>query len=248
MLTWGGKKLLLKVTNLSVAYGKVKALKDAAFHIEQGEVVAMIGPNGAGKSTSLKAISGLLEAFSGQILEGEVLFEEKSIKNLRTDELANLGIALVPEGRRIFPSMTVRENLEMGAFTRKDQKSIIEDIDLVLALFPQLKARVSKRASILSGGEQQMLALGRALMLKPKLLLADEPSVGLSPNYIDLIFEKFIEINQNGISILLVEQNAQMALEICDRAYVFEVGKIALEGSKEELVNNEKVKQLYLGN
>ncbi len=239
--------MLLEAVNLSVTYGNVKALKDVSFGIDRGEIIAMIGANGAGKSTALKAVSGLLGAFSGQITEGEVFLEGKSIKHLRTDELAYLGMAIVPEGRRIFSSMTVRENLEMGAFTRNNRKLIAEDIDYVLTLFPQLKARANKRASVLSGGEQQMLAVGRALMLKPKLLLADEPSVGLSPNYIELIFEKFIEINQNGISVLLVEQNARMALEVCDRAYVFEVGKIAIEGTKSELVNNERVKQVYLG-
>lgn len=239
--------MLLEAVNLSVTYGKVKALKDVSFHIEQGEIIAMIGSNGAGKSTALKAVSGLLGAFNGQITEGGVFLEDKSIKNLRTDELAYMGMAIVPEGRRIFSNMTVRENLEMGAFTRKNRKLIAEDIDYVLTLFPQLKARVNKRASVLSGGEQQMLALGRALMLKPKILLADEPSVGLSPNYIELIFEKFLEINQNGISILLVEQNAQMALDVCDRAYVFEVGQIIMEGKKDELINNEKIQQIYLG-
>jgi branched-chain amino acid transport system ATP-binding protein len=239
--------LLLEAVNLSVTYGSVNALKDVSFQIDRGEIIAMIGANGAGKSTALKAVSGLLGAFSGQIAEGEVFLEGKSIKHLRTDELAYLGMAIVPEGRRIFSSMTVRENLEMGAFTRNNRKLIAEDIDYVLTLFPQLKARANKRASVLSGGEQQMLAVGRALMLKPKLLLADEPSVGLSPNYIELIFEKFIEINQNGISVLLVEQNARMALEVCDRAYVFEVGKIAIDGTKNELINNERVKQVYLG-
>ena len=239
--------MLLEAVNLSVTYSSVNALTDVSFQIDRGEIVAMIGSNGAGKSTALKAVSGLLAAFSGQITQGEVFLDGNSIKHLRTDELAHLGMAIVPEGRRIFSSMTVRENLEMGAFTRNNRKVIAEDIDYVLTLFPQLKARANKRASVLSGGEQQMLAVGRALMLKPKLLLADEPSVGLSPNYIELIFEKFVEINQNGISVLLVEQNARMALEVCDRAYVFEVGKIAIEGTHNELINNERVKQVYLG-
>jgi branched-chain amino acid transport system ATP-binding protein len=239
--------LLLEAVNLSVTYGNVKALKDVSFGIDRGEIVAAIGANGAGKSTALKAVSGLLGAFSGQIAEGDVFLDGKSIKNLRTDELAHLGMAIVPEGRRIFSNMTVRENLEMGAFTRHHRKAIAEDIDYVLTLFPQLKARANNRASILSGGEQQMLAVGRALMLQPKLLLADEPSVGLSPNYIELIFEKFVEINQNGIGILIVEQNARTALEVCDRAYVFEGEKIVLSGTKEELIENIKVKQSYLG-
>lgn len=240
--------MLLEVNNLTVYYGKIKAIEDVSFHIDHNEIVTLIGPNGAGKSTCLKAVSGMLDAFGGRIVKGEIFLEDRSLNNIRTNELANFGVALVPEGRRIFPSMTVRENLEMGAFIRRDRKaSIDEDIDHILALFPQLKTRINRQAGVLSGGEQQMLAVGRALMLKPKLILADEPSLGLSPNYIDLLFEKLVEINLSGISILLVEQNAQMALELCHRAYVFEVGSIALEGSKEKVVSNERVRQVYLG-
>lgn len=248
MLTWeGGEKLLLEAKNLTVRYGAVKALESVSFNVNEGEIVAMIGPNGAGKSTALKAVSGLLDAMGGHIEKGEILFEGKNIKGLRTDELVEKGISLVPEGRRVFPTMTVLENLEMGAFTRNDKTVIKEDIEKVLALFPQLKERRKQNAGTLSSGEQQMLALGRALMLKPKLLMADEPSLGLSPNFVDIIFDKLIEINKNGTSILLVEQNAEMALEVCHRGYVFEVGAIALEGKKENLIKNEMVKKVFLG-
>jgi branched-chain amino acid transport system ATP-binding protein len=243
----GGKGLLLEAKNLTVYYGMVKALEGVSFKVNAGEIVAMIGPNGAGKSTALKAVSGVLEATGGHIEKGKILFEEKSIKDFRTDELVMKGISLVPEGRRVFPSMTVLENLEMGAYTRSDKVSIKEDIDKVLDLFPQLKERKKQRAGTLSSGEQQMLAMGRALMLRPKLLLADEPSLGLSPNFVDLIFDKLIEINKNGTSILLVEQNAQMALEVCHRGYVFEIGNIALEDEAKNLLQNDEVKKAYLG-
>lgn len=238
--------MLLEAKNLTVCYGMVKALENVSFSVNEGEIVAMIGPNGAGKSTALKAVSGLLDAVGGHIESGEIFFKGESIRGFRTDELVEKGLCLVPEGRRVFPTMTVLENLEMGAYTRND-KAIKEDIENVLTLFPQLEERKRQKAGTLSSGEQQMLAMGRALMLKPKLLLADEPSLGLSPNFVDLIFDKLLEINKNGTSILLVEQNAQMALEVCHRGYVFEVGSIALEGIKEILVENEKVKKVYLG-
>jgi len=241
--------LLLEAKNLTVYYGMVRALKNVSFKVNEGEIVAMIGPNGAGKSTALKAVSGLLEATGGHIEKGKILFEGKSIRDRRTDELVMKGISLVPEGRRVFPSMTVKENLEMGAFTvASGQGSVIKErIEAVFDLFPALNDRRKQRAGTLSSGEQQMLAMGRALMLKPKLLLADEPSLGLSPNFVDLIFDKLIEINKNGTSILLVEQNAQMALEVCHRGYVFEIGSIALEGKKEKLVKNKGVKKAFLG-
>jgi branched-chain amino acid transport system ATP-binding protein len=200
--------LLLEVKNLTARYGAVVALKNISFDVGEGEIVAMIGPNGAGKSTALNSISGLLEAMDGSIDAGEILFEGRSIKGLRTDQLVAEGISLVPEGRRVFPTMTVLENLQMGAFKRNDKAAIQQDIDSVLGFLPQLKDRVKQKAGTLSTGEQQMLAMGRALMLKPKLLLADEPSLGLSPNYLELVFDKLMEINKNGTSILLVEQNA----------------------------------------
>jgi branched-chain amino acid transport system ATP-binding protein len=242
--------VLLEARNLTIFYGAakaVRALRDVSFRVEQGEIVSMIGPNGAGKSTALKAVSGMLGAYGGHIDSGDVLFEGDNIKGLRTDELVIRGLSLVPEGRRIFPTMTVKENLEMGAYTRNDKGRIKDDIDKTIEMFPRLRERMKQKAGTLSTGEQQMLAIGRALMLRPKLLLADEPSLGLSPNYVDLIFEKFVEINKGGTSILMVEQNAQVAIEICDRGYVFEIGEIALEGHKADLLNNEKIKKVYLG-
>jgi branched-chain amino acid transport system ATP-binding protein len=239
--------LLLEVKNLTVRYGPVVALKDVSFGISEGEIVALIGPNGAGKSTALKAISGMLQAANGIIDKGEILFEGTSIKGLRTDQLVARGLSLVPEGRRVFSSMTIMENLEMGAFTRIDKAMIKEDIDKVLAFFPPLKERLHQKAGILSTGEQQMLAIGRALMLKPKLLLADEPSLGLSPNYMELVFGKLAEINNEGTSILLVEQNALGALEIAHRAYVFGIGEIIHQGQSKELLNNKAVLNGFLG-
>ena len=238
--------MLLEARNLTVCYGMVRALEAVSFKVDEGEIVAMIGPNGAGKSTALKAVSGVLEATDGHIERGEILFERKSIEGLRTDQLVRKGLSLVPEGRRVFPTMTVLENLEMGAYTRKDKAAIREDIENILELFPQLKGRRKQRAGTLSSGEQQMLAIGRALMLKPKLLLADEPSLGLSPNFVDTIFEKLVEINRNGTSILLVEQNASMALEIAHRGYVFSIGEIVLEDSGKNLLESEEVRAAFL--
>jgi len=239
--------LLLEVKNLTARYGAVVALKNVSFEVGEGEIVAMIGPNGAGKSTALKAVSGVLTATDGSIDSGEILFEGNKIKGLRTDELVGRGMSLVPEGRRVFPTMTVLENLQMGAYKRNDKAAINKDIDVVLALFTELEKRVRQRAGTLSTGEQQMLAMARALMLKPKLLLADEPSLGLSPNYVELIFDKLVEINNNGTSILLVEQNASEALEIAHRAYVFSIGEIVLKDTGKNLLRNEKVKKAFLG-
>ena len=236
-----GGRLLLDAENISVSYGAVKAIEDVSFRVNSGEIVAMIGPNGAGKSTALKAVFGMVNIHSGVIS-----FEDKSIKGLRPDEHVSKGISLCPEGRRLFPSMTVIENLEMGAFLRKnsDTKAGIETI---LDLFPALKERSKQKAGVLSTGEQQMLALGRALMQKPRLFLADEPTHGLSPTYVDTIFDKFIEINKMGISILLVEQNARMALEIAHRGYVFEIGRILFEDTGKNLLKSEEVKRAFLG-
>jgi branched-chain amino acid transport system ATP-binding protein len=239
--------LLLEVKNVTVKYGTIEALKDVSFNINEGEIVAMIGPNGAGKSTALKSISGLLNANNGKINNGEILFQGKSIIDLRTDQLVSKGISLVPEGRRVFPSMTVLENIQMGAFQRNDKAAINKDIDLVFRLFPKLKERIKQKAGTLSTGEQQMLAIGRALMLKPKLLLADEPSLGLSPNFTELIFDKLLEINKNGTSILLVEQNAIEALTIAHRAYVFSIGEIKMGDTGQNLLENEELKKAYLG-
>jgi len=239
--------MLLEVKNISVYYDSLRALSDVSFRVNEGEIISLIGPNGAGKSTALKAVAGILDTNGGTIEKGAILFDGKSIKGSKTHELVKSGLTLVPEGRHIFPTMTVFENLEMGAFTRIDKVAIKKDIDRICDLFPQLKARLRQKAGTLSTGEQQMLALGRALMLKPKMLLADEPSLGLSPNFVDLIFDKILEINRDGTSILLVEQNAQMALEICDRGYVFELGSIVLEGNKGDLLENEKIRKVYLG-
>jgi branched-chain amino acid transport system ATP-binding protein len=239
--------LLLEVKNLTARYGAVVALKDVSFEVSEGEIVAMIGPNGAGKSTALNSVGGVLEATDGSIDAGEILFEGRSIKGLRTDQLVAEGISLVPEGRRIFPTMTALENLQMGAYKRNDKAAIQQDIDSVLSLLPQLKERIKQKAGTLSTGEQQMLAMGRALMLKPKLLLADEPSLGLSPNYLELVFDKLVEINKNGTSILLVEQNASEALEIAHRGYVFSIGEIVLEDTGKNLLRDEKVKKSFLG-
>ncbi len=239
--------MLLEVKNLTARYGAVMALKNVSFEVGEGEIVAMIGPNGAGKSTALKAVSGVLTATDGSIDSGEILFEGNKIKGLRTDELVGRGMSLVPEGRRVFPTMTVLENLQMGAYKRNDKAAISKDIDMVLALFTELEKRVRQRAGTLSTGEQQMLAMARALMLKPKLLLADEPSLGLSPNYVELIFDKLVEINKNGTSILLVEQNASEALEIAHRAYVFSIGEIVLKDTGKNLLRDEKVKKAFLG-
>lgn len=223
---------ILEVKNLSVYYGTVRALEDVSFFVNKGEIVAMVGPNGAGKSTALKAICGLVK-----INKGEIRFQNEDIRGFSPDILVKKGLCLVPEGRRIFTSMTVFENLEMGGFTvASGQNSIIKErIEKVLELFPILKERKNQKAGTLSSGEQQMLAIGRALMLEPLLLLLDEPSLGLSPNYVEIVFEKLKEINKDGTSILLVEQNIQKALEICHRGYIFELGSIALEGERENL-------------
>lgn len=239
--------MLLEAKNITVRYGSVIALKDASFQVHEGEIVAMIGPNGAGKSTALKAVSGVLKAVNGHINSGDILFNSNSIKDLRTDELVARGISLVPEGRRILSNMTVLENLELGAYTIKDKKMVDREIEIILTFFPQLKDRVRQKAGTLSTGEQQMLALGRALILKPKLLLADEPSLGLSPNFVEIIFDKLVEINRNGTSILLVEQNAVEALTIAHRAYVFDIGQIKMDDTGQNLLNNEEVKKTYLG-
>ncbi|MDH4163612.1 MAG: ABC transporter ATP-binding protein [Nitrospirota bacterium] len=227
--------------NIAVYYGSVKAIEDVSFNVNQGEIVAMIGPNGAGKSTALKAVFGMVPLHSG-----DMLFDGSSISALRPDEHVPLGISLVPEGRRLFHSMTVIENLEMGAFNRKNG-DIKADIENILDMFPSLKEKRKQKAGVLSTGEQQLLALGRALIQKPKLLLADEPSLGLSPVYVDVIFDKLIEINKAGTSILLVEQNARMALEIAQRGYVFKIGGIFMEDKGDMLIENEKVKSAFLG-
>jgi len=234
--------MLLEVRNLTVYYDTVLALEDISLSIKEGEIVAMIGPNGAGKSTALKAICGLVKPKSG-----EILYQGESINGNQPYQLVKKGLCLVPEGRRVFASMSVLENLEMGAYTRSNRKELQEYIAKVFNLFPVLKERQRQRAGTLSSGEQQMLAIGRALMLRPKLLFLDEPSVGLSPNYVDTVFEKIKEINKEGTTILLVEQNARMAFEYADRGYVFEIGKIAFEDKAKNLLENDKVRKSFLG-
>jgi len=236
--------VLLEVRNLTVYYDTVLALDDISFNINEGEIVAMIGPNGAGKSTALKAICGLVKPKSG-----EILFGGENINGKQPYQLVEKGICLVPEGRRVFTSMTVLENLEMGGYTVvSSQSSVIrERIERIFELFPVLKEKRKQRARTLSSGEQQMLAIGRALMLKPKLLLLDEPSLGLSPNYVDIVFEKIKEINKDGVTILLVEQNARMALECADRGYVFEIGKLAFEDKAKNLLENDRIRKTFLG-
>lgn len=240
--------MLLEVRDLSVSYGMMEALKCVSFDVGRQEIVAMVGSNGAGKSTALKAVVGTLEASGGRIVGGKIWFEQKSIKGLQTHELVRKGIALVPEGRRVFPTLTVVENLEMGAYTRSNRKSTLEDIEEVLVLFPIFKNKIKQKAGTLSTGEQQMLALGRALMARPELLLADEPSLGLSPNHVDLIFEKLVEINKQGTSILIVEQNAVMALEIANRGYLFSLGEITLSDTGKNILESEQVNNAFLGN
>ncbi|MDO8136814.1 MAG: ABC transporter ATP-binding protein [Candidatus Brocadiales bacterium] len=235
------KRLLLEVRNLSVYYGPLRALNDISFHVGEGELVCMIGPNGAGKSTALKAVAGLVRPRSG-----EILYRGDNIKGLHPETLVRLGMAIVPEGRRVFHTMTVLENLEMGAYSRRDGHSKRE-IEEVLELFPSLKDRRRQKAGTLSTGEQQMLAFGRALMSKPKLLLADEPSVGLSPYYINIVSEKLKEINKRGTGILLVEQNARMALEVSHRGYIFKIGEIMMEGSGKGLLENAEIRRVFLG-
>lgn len=235
---------LLEVKNISVFYGTIRALENASFFVSSGEIVAMVGPNGAGKSTALKAVCGLVPA-----RKGEIRFQGENIRDFTTDTLVKKGLSLVPEGRRIFSTMTVLENLEMGAFTVSSNRNPVvrERMEKVYELFPILKNRQKQKAGTLSSGEQQMLAIGRALMLKPTLLLLDEPSLGLSPNYVEIVFEKLVEINKEGTSILLVEQNVLMALKVCQRAYVFETGSIALEGEKEALMKDERIKKVFFG-
>ncbi len=233
---------MLEVKNLNVHYGVIQALKDISLTVNQGEIVTLIGANGAGKTTTLRTISGLIKATSG-----EILLEGKTITTLPAPDRVQQGISQVPEGRRIFPPMSVLENLEMGAFLRKDKADIKKDIEMVYDLFPILGKRRKQSAGTLSGGEQQMLAMGRALMSRPRILLLDEPSMGLAPLLVREIFEIIKNINQNGTTILLVEQNASMALSIAHRAYVLENGSIVISGTGEELAKSGEIQKSYLG-
>lgn len=234
--------MLLEVKDLSVHYGVIQALKGVSLQVEEGEIVSLIGANGAGKTTLLQTISGLLKK-SG----GDILFMGKSLNKANAKHIVKAGITQVPEGRHIFPEMSVYENLLMGAYLRKDKDGIKKDLEMVYQRFPRLKDRLSQDASTLSGGEQQMLAMGRALMARPKILLLDEPSMGLAPILVKEIFSIIKDINAQGTTILLVEQNAKIALSIADRAYVMETGNIVMCGSGEELAHSEEIQKAYLG-
>jgi branched-chain amino acid transport system ATP-binding protein len=238
---------VLQVKGLAVNYGAVCALEGADIEVRAGEIVAMIGPNGSGKSTTLRAIAGILPHYDGRIAAGEVTFDGRIINNLPPYELIKLGLSLVPENRHVFCSMTVQENLDMGAFTQSKPQFVREAQGRMLDLFPVLKERRRQRAGTLSTGEQQMLAMGRGLMVNPRLLLVDEPTLGLSPNFVDVVFDTLVAINKAGTSILLVEQNARLALEISHRSYVFEIGKIALSGESKSLSEDPRIKKAYLG-
>ncbi len=233
---------MLKVDDLQVYYGAIHAIKGISFEVKEGEIVSLIGANGAGKTTTLHAVSGLLKPTSG-----EVSFLSSKIDNLSADKIVKKGIAHVPEGRRIFSRLSVQENLELGSFLIKDKKFIKNEYERVLTLFPRLKERLKQVAGTLSGGEQQMLAIGRALMSRPKMLLMDEPSMGLAPILVKEIFEIIKECNKQGMTILLVEQNAKMSLNISHRAYVLETGKIVISDEAKNLLNNDEVKKAYLG-
>lgn len=236
-------KNILEVRDLQVAYGAIQAIKGIDLHIREGEMVALIGANGAGKTTTLKTLAGLLSPVAGQIT-----FDGKAHAAIKSYDLIRQGLALVPEGRGIFPKLTVYENLEMGAFSRTDGKDAIQaDIEHMFGIFPRLKERAFQLAGTMSGGEQQMLAISRALMGRPKLLLLDEPSMGLAPIIVQKIFETIVEVVKGGVTLLLVEQNARLALQTCQRAYVIDGGRIALEGQASDLLHNEQVQKAYLG-
>ena len=232
---------MLNVTDINVYYGAIQALKGLSFHVEEGEIVSLIGANGAGKTTAMHTVSGLLRSKTG-----DITFLGSSIAKTEPHKIVRQGLAQVPEGRRVFASMTVQENLEMGAFIRKGT-GIAEDLEKVFNRFPRLKERRKQLAGTLSGGEQQMLAIGRALMSRPKMLLLDEPSMGLSPILVQEIFDCITEVNRDGTTVLLVEQNAKMALSISRRAYVLETGTLFMEGDAADLLNNEEIRRAYLG-
>lgn len=233
---------MLTLENISVNYGAIEALTDISLNVNQGEVVTLIGANGAGKTTTLRTITGLLEPKSGRIV-----YEGKKISGMSPHKLVPMGIAMSPEGRGVFANLTVRENLEMGAYIRNDKKSIADDMERGFALFPRLKEREQQKSGTLSGGEQQMLAIARALMSRPRLLLLDEPSLGLAPLLVHTIFEAIDRIRAEGATILLVEQNANAALHHSDRAYVLETGRIVMQGISKELAQDPRVKEAYLG-
>jgi len=234
--------MLLELKNVVASYGNIKALKGISLSVEEGKIVTLIGANGAGKSTTMKTIMGVMKPN-----EGDILFEGQSIRGKKPYQIVSAGVVLVPEGRQVLQSMTVQENLEMGAYQRKDKAGIEEDMERVFAQFPRLKERLTQYGGTLSGGEQQMLAIGRAMMARPKVMLLDEPSMGLAPLVVQQIFDVVKAINQGGTTVLLVEQNARKALQIADYAYVMETGKIVLEGPAQEVASNPSVMAAYLG-
>lgn len=233
---------MLEIKDLEVYYGMIKAIKGVSFDVKEGEVIALIGANGAGKTTILHTITGLLEA-----QKGSVFFDGKDITKIPAHKIVSMGMAHVPEGRRVFANLTVLQNLKMGAYTRKDKNEIEDTLKTVYKRFPRLEERQNQLAGTLSGGEQQMLAMGRALMSHPRIILMDEPSMGLSPIFVNEIFDIIKKVSAGGTTVLLVEQNAKKALAISDRAYVLETGKIVLEGNAEDLLNNDSIKKAYLG-
>jgi branched-chain amino acid transport system ATP-binding protein len=237
-----GNDLVLEVEEIDSYYGSIQALRGMSINVRQGEVVTLIGANGAGKTTTLRSINGIVHP-----RRGKIRFEGEDITRTPAHEIVKRGIAQSPEGRRLFPRMTVSENLEMGAFQRRDKQEIREDMDRVFELFPRLEERRDQKAGTMSGGEQQMCAIGRALMARPKLLMLDEPSLGLAPIFVERIFEIIEQINKQGVSILLVEQNALMALEAADRGYVLETGRVVLADDAKALKTNEQVRKTYLG-
>ncbi|SFD48462.1 ABC transporter ATP-binding protein [Clostridium uliginosum] len=233
---------MLKIDNINLYYGVIHALKDISLEVKQSEIVTLIGANGAGKSSTLRAISGLEPLKSGTIT-----FKGTLLNKVPANKIVSLGLSHVPEGRRIFPDLTVRENLELGAYLRKDKAGIKEDMDMIFSKFPRLKEREKQLSGTLSGGEQQMLAIGRALMNRPEMLILDEPSMGLAPLVVKDIFDTIVEVNKSGTTILLVEQNANMALAIADRAYVLETGTITTSGDAKALLNDDVIRSAYLG-
>jgi branched-chain amino acid transport system ATP-binding protein len=234
---------MLKITNLNVFYGGIHALTDVNIEVNEGEIVTLVGANGAGKTSTLRAISGLVPVAPGSSIQ----FEGKELTKVKPHKIPNLGISHVPEGRRIFANMTVQENLQLGAYCRKDKANFAKDYETIFERFPRLKERMKQRAGTLSGGEQQMLAMGRALMARPKILLLDEPSMGLAPIIVQDIFAIIQNINKSGTTILLVEQNASMALSIANRAYVIETGRIIKEGDASAMLDDKDIKAAYLG-
>lgn len=233
---------MLKLDNINLYYGGIHALKDLSLEVKKGEIVTLIGANGAGKTSTLRAISGL-----EPIKSGTITYKDSSLKKVPSHKIVSLGLSHVPEGRKIFANLTVKENLELGAYLKKNKNEIKSDMEMVFSKFPRLKEREKQQAGTLSGGEQQMLSIGRALMNRPEMLILDEPSMGLAPLVVKDIFDTIVEINKSGTTILLVEQNANMALSIANRAYVLETGKIVLSGKASDLLNDDSIKSAYLG-